>query len=42
MKYVISATEKTRKKGAETETKALLYLLKQNDKKIHYFFYRRI
>lgn len=39
MSYVVKSSEKTRKSGAETETKALLYLmnLRDDSEEIHYF-----
>lgn len=39
MPYIVKSTEKTRKSGAETETKALLYLMNfRNDSEEIYYF----
>ena len=39
MSYTVKSSEKTRKSGAETETKALLYLmnLRKDSEEIYYF-----
>lgn len=39
MSYIVKSSEKTRKSGAETETKALLYLmnLRKDSEEIYYF-----